>query len=539
MAQIAICRGDGPATRIELTKERIAIGRSRDEDIVLSDQWLSRRHAEVRFRDGEYYLQDLGSRNGTLLNGRRIEGEVQLVAGDVITLGEHRLVFDTAEAEGDSDGARAFPAREISDVTTLGDATVEEVRRTQLLKVLRRATQELVAHRPMPELYELTLDLLFEAVPAERGAVLLLEGDPRLPTLKASRSRAGRPIGSVSRSIARRVVEEGVALLLPNVLDDPNIGDAESVVLGGVRSALCAPLWFASGGEEQIVGLVYLDTYQLADAFDEEDLGVVTAIANLAAVKIHNARLFEEILEKRRLEEEMRLAAEMQSSLLPSEPPQVTGYTVSGSNEPCRTVGGDYFDYESRAGQVLFALGDVSGKGAAAAMLTTMLRASVRSWWGQDPFAAAVAQINRTVAENAPLGKYASCVLGRLDPSNGRTRYVNAGHNPPLLVKADGRVEQLDAGGTVLGLFDDAQYVEGFVVLSPGDSLVLYSDGITETTNPGDEEFGTLRLAEAARRHRQGDAPAIEAGILAQLAGFSGGARCSDDRTLLVIKRNS
>jgi len=163
----------------------------------------------------------------------------------------------------------------------------------------------------------------------------------------------------------------------------------------------------------------------------------------------------------------------------------------------------------------------------------------VRSWWGQDPFAAAVAQINRTVAENAPLGKYASCVLGRLDPSNGRTRYVNAGHNPPLLVKADGRVEQLDAGGTVLGLFDDAQYVEGFVVLSPGDSLVLYSDGITETTNAGDEEFGTLRLAEAARRHRQGDAAAIEAGILARLAEFSGGTRCSDDRTLLVIKRNS
>ena len=547
MAEISVQAADGSRERYPLAKERVTIGRSRDSDIFLPDQWLSRQHAEIRQKADGYYVSDLGSKNGTLLNGGRVVEEQRLRAGDIITLGEHILTFslgepgdDEMEADSDPIGTRVFSARELSDIKTKPaiDAT-ELARQNRVLGVLSRAAGSLVRHRSLDEIFEMVLDLLFEAVPAERGAILLLEGQPPELVMKAARSRADKPITGVSRSIARRVLEQRVSILLPNVMADANLARQDSIMSTGIRSAVCAPLWFTADFAEQdaVIGLVYLDTRLHTSSFGEDDLRIVTALANVAAAKIENVRLLEESLEKRRLEQDVKMAAEIQKGLLPSAAPAVPGYDLAGSNRPSRAVGGDYYDFSVDQGRLLFALGDVAGKGTSAALLMAVLRAAVRGHWGEGTASEAMVRINCTICQNVTEGKYITFFLGRLDPPSGLVSYVNAGHNPPLLIRAGGTVETLTEGGMVLGLFDAVPYAEGTAELRSGDTLLVFSDGVTETLNPAGEEFGESRLVAVAAKKREGTAEELQSGILAELERYSPGIRVSDDRTLIVLKR--
>ncbi|MFI5182809.1 MAG: GAF domain-containing SpoIIE family protein phosphatase [Vicinamibacteria bacterium] len=344
----------------------------------------------------------------------------------------------------------------------------------------------------------------------------------------------------VSRSYVRKVIEERVALILSNVLEDASFRSQESVISTGIRSAVCVPLLFTPGSSQgdEVIGLVYLDTLRVTHTFEKDDLQILSALANVAAAKIENVRLLEESLEKRRMEEDMRRAAEIQQRLLPSLPPKVPGYGLVGSNTPCRTVGGDYYDFIHEGPQVFLALGDVSGKGTGAALIMTVLRAAVRGHWQEGGVAEALGRINRTVCQNVPEGKYVTFVAARLDVASGRITYVNAGHNAPLLVRADGSIELLEEGGMVLGMFESVPYAEGTVDLRSGDTLFVYSDGVTETFNPEGEEFGEERLMAAVKRHRELDPPKFQQQILLELDQFAQGVKAGDDRTIIVLKRN-
>jgi phosphoserine phosphatase RsbU/P len=547
MAEISVQAADGSRQRFAIQKDRVTIGRSRENDIFLPDQWLSRHHAEVRRRAEGFVLVDLGSKNGTLLNGSRMSGEARLRPGDVVTLGEHVLQLSETEPapEREDDdgpdlyGTQIFSARELSDVATRPADAEGLARQNRILSILTKAASALIVHRPLPELFELILDLVFEAVPAERAAILLVEGLAQEPVIKASRSRSGETIHRVSRSIARRVLEQQVSLLIPNILEDAVLSAQDSVLSAGIRSALCAPLWFTSttaGKQDRVIGLVYLDALA-RQAFSEEHLRLLTALANVAAAKIENARLLEESLEKQLLEEDIRTAAEIQRGLLPRTAPVVPGYQLTGLNQPCRTVGGDYYDFALDAGRLLLAIGDVSGKGTGAALLMTVLRAAVRGHWADGAPSEAMVRINRTVCQNVPSNKYVTFFMARLEPESGRLRYVNAGHNPPLLVRAAGEMEKLSEGGMVLGFFDTVPYCEGSATLSPGDALVLYSDGVTETFDALGDEFGEERLSDLVLRLRHLDAAGLEGAIMGEIESFGGGLKATDDRTLVVLKR--
>jgi serine phosphatase RsbU (regulator of sigma subunit) len=545
MPEITVQTADGTPHRFPLQKERVTIGRSRHSDIFLSDQWLSRHHAEIRRAPDGYYLVDLGSKNGTLLNGSPLSAEQRLRGGDVITLGEHTLTYTEGAAiidpreEAEPAGTRIFSARELSDIKTKPVGTADLARQNRLLTTLSEAAKSLLLHRPLPELYEDVLELIFEAVPAERAAIMLLEGSPAVPTVKASRSRRGDTIQRVSRSIARRALEQQQSVLIPNILDDSALKEQESIMATGVRSAMCAPLWYTSStsSEDAVIGLVYVDCLRGGGSFGEDDVAILSALANIAAAKIENVRLLEESMEKRRLDEDMRVAAEIQRRLLPSSPPLVPGYDVVGSTKPCRAVGGDYYDFDREGKYLLFALGDVSGKGTGAALLMTVLRASVRGHWNEPSTADAMVRINRTVCQNVPENKYITFFLGRLDPPTGEVRYVNAGHNPPLLLRSNGAVERLEEGGMVLGLIENVPYAEGAARLDSGDTLIVYSDGVTETFDPQDAEFGEEGLTALAVRGRGLDASSLEAEILRELDLFARGAKATDDRTLIIVKR--
>jgi sigma-B regulation protein RsbU (phosphoserine phosphatase) len=348
MAEIAIQTAGGTRERYPLARPRVTIGRSRESDIFLPDQWLSRHHAAIEDRGDGFYVNDLNSKNGTLLNGEPLHEWRRLRPGDIITLGEHTLTY-TADAGGgeeederEPEGTRVFSVRELSDISTRPAIDpVDLQRQNRVLAILSKAASELVVHRPLHELFDLVLDLLFEAVTAERGAILLLEGSPPVPVIKASRSRHGEALTRVSRSIARRTIEERVALLLPNILEDVNFKSEDSILASGIRTAMCAPLWFTAAGEgkDSVIGLVYVDSLQQSHAFGEDDLRVLTALANVAAAKIENVRLLEESLEKRRMEEDMRMAAEIQTGLLPREAPRGRGSSSPSATSPERERG--------------------------------------------------------------------------------------------------------------------------------------------------------------------------------------------------------
>jgi len=545
MPEIAIQTAGGTRERYPLAKERVSIGRSRESDIFLPDQWLSRHHAAIEQREGSFWVGDLNSKNGTLLNGEPVRDWRRLRPGDVITLGEHTLTFcvDGAADEDEDrepEGTRVFSVRELSAINTRPAIDPGELQRqNRVLAILSKAASELVVHQPLDQLFDTILNLLLEAVAAERGAILLLEGHPPSPAIKASRSRQGEPLTRISRSIARRAIDERVSLLLPNVLEDARFKSEDSILASGIRTAMCAPLWFASPeqGRDAVIGLVYVDSLQHAHSFSEDDLRVLTALANVAAAKIENVRLLEESMEKRRMEEDMRMAAEIQTGLLPRQAPHVEGWDLAGCNRPCRTVGGDYYDFAVEEGRLLVALGDVSGKGTGAALLMTVLRAAVRAHWTEMSLSDAVARINRTVCQNVPQSKYVTFFLAALNPATGRLAYVNAGHNPPLLVRAAGKVERLEDGGLVLGMFENVTYAGGAVEMRPGDTLVVYSDGVTETWSPEGAEYGEESLTALAVRSRGQGASALLDTILREIERFEAGARASDDRTLVVLKR--
>jgi phosphoserine phosphatase RsbU/P len=546
MSEITITSADGSRTRLALAKDRVVIGRSRDSDVFLPDQWLSRHHAQIVRRDGGNFLSDLGSKNGTLLNGEPVRSETRLRHGDVITLGEHTLTFAGSEEpvaaladEPEPEGTQVFSAQELSLVARPTTDADELARQNRILAILTEVIPELVIHKPLDELFALILRLLFKGIGAERGAILLIEGDPPELVIKAARSRHGQPITKVSRSIARHVLEERVSLLIPNVLENAAFKGQQSILATGIRSAIAAPLRFESPeAGETVIGLVYLDTRDVSHSFTEDDLRVLTPLAHVAAAKIENVRLLEESLEKRRMEQDMQVAAEIQRGLLPSSAPDVPGYGVAGINQPCRTVGGDYYDFALEKGQLLVALGDVSGKGTGAALLMTVLRAAVRAHWGLPDLAEAAARINRTVFENTPPGKYITFFFARLDPLTGRLLFVNAGHNPPLLLRRDGPLETLRDGGMALGFFDDVSYDLGETHLRPGDVLVMYSDGVTETWNGVGQEWGEEGLTRALAEARTLDAPSLQERILEEVERFEEGAKATDDRTLVVLRRD-
>jgi serine phosphatase RsbU (regulator of sigma subunit) len=519
-------------------RAKTTIGRAEDSDIYFPDQLLSRRHAEIELRADGPYIVDLDSTNGTFLNGERLHRDRKLRDGDVIAVGGNTLIFrevDTVEAER---AARYYSLNELSARATRKTIDVTQlVKDDRVLGSLSRVTSALVGTSALPDIYAKLLDLVLEVIPAERGAIMMLENDPSAPKVKAARSRSGGVIDHVSSSIARKVVEGRMALLLRDVFEDVSLRDQPSIIADPIRAAMCAPLWLAAkpGDAGTVLGFVYLDSHT-RDPFTESDLQVLTVLANFAATKIESARLAQENMDKRRLEEDMRLAAEIQASLLPQEAPRVQGYDVSGVTRPSRTVGGDYYDFLLDGARLHLALGDVSGKGLGAAMLMVALRATVRAYWREDALARAVGRMNEVFNQTVPYDKYATFFVGRLDVGTGRLSYVNAGHNRPLLIRAAGPVEVLAEGGTILGAFESGAWTEGSTHMGPGDTLLVFSDGVSDTWP--DADLADKHLVEIIRAHSHLPSAAIQVTIFEEIERQSG-QRPQDDCTLLLLKRVS
>jgi len=540
MPELEVLTNNGEQRRLRIPEGPVVIGRGTESDVVLSDELLSRRHAEIGLRNGEFYLTDLRSTNGTFINGERVVGERRLRHGDLIALGQSRLVFSDGVPDTGEHvfllGAQSYKIQELqSRVTSRAVEVVDLTRQTRVFHLLGKASSSLLGHRPLPELFERVLDVVFEAVPVERAAIALLEPRTGAPEMRAARSRTGEPITHVSRTISRSVVEQRVAVLIPNIFEDSMFRDRESIISTGLRSAICAPLWLAPrlGMVEEVIGLVYAETRNATRPFGRDDLEILTAVSNIAASKIESTRLQLMNVEKERLEGEIRIAAEIQRSIQPARAPEVPGCDIIGESRSCDAVGGDYHDFQWDGRELTITVADVSGKGLGAAMLMTSLRTAVHAHWGDHALNNVAMRINRTFFENVPVDRYATCFLARFDPRTGGLTYVSAGHTPTMIVRVDGTVQTLNEGGPGFGLFDTVEFDEGATMLAPGDTLLAYSDGVSESW-PSVEEAES-RLVELARHHARAPAATLQSEILAAVDRQNSGLR-KDDCTVVVMR---
>jgi serine phosphatase RsbU (regulator of sigma subunit) len=340
----------------------------------------------------------------------------------------------------------------------------------------------------------------------------------------------------VSRNVMDEVIQRGKSVLTSDAQHDPRFASG-TVVLQGVRSVLAVPL----GVSDKVFGLIYADSPIADNRFTEDHLKLLTTLASVAAIRVENARLVESRLQQERLERELQLASEIQQRFQPAAPPPVSGYELQGISFPCYEIGGDYYDFIKRDdGRLVIALGDVSGKGTAAALLMSSLHAAIHAQSGShDTLVETISAVNRYLADNIPPNRFVTLFYAELDPDSGAVSFLNAGHNPPLIVHAAGTVEQLASGGLPLGIKTDAEYREGRTQLQHGDVLVIYSDGVTEAASPSGEEFGPTRLYEVVARNVDSSAAGIRDRIESALTKFSQGTQAADDITLVIVKRQA
>jgi sigma-B regulation protein RsbU (phosphoserine phosphatase) len=564
MPELIVKYPDRAPDRFPLGRLRITLGRSARNDLCIPDPFASRVHAEVRREGEEYYLQDLGSANGTLYNGGSVEGTVPLTAGGRIQIGETEIVFDDGTYHSSmgatmitDNSSTSLPEATIAlasgDRTTSGLLEAIEGARTKpeenvvarvaregdLLALISKVGITLLSSSTLEQTLEQIVSLVFEAVPADR--CLLMMRDEHSEELRVAvarlRDRAGE-VGEirVSRNVMDEVVIRGKSVLTSDAQHDPRFASG-TVVLQGVRSVLAVPL----GVAEKVFGIIYADSPIAEGRFTEDHLKVLTTLASVAAIRVENARLVEARFQQERLERELQLAMEIQQRFQPTAPPSVPGYEFQGISFPCYEIGGDYYDFIQREdGRLVIALGDVSGKGTAAALLMSSLHAAIHAQTGShDTLVETISAVNRYLAENIPPNRFVTLFYAELDPESGAVSFLNAGHNPPLIVHAAGTVEQLASGGLPLGIKADADYREGRTHLQMGDVLVIYSDGVTEAASPSGEEFGPTRLYEVVSRNVDASAAGIRDRIESALTKFSQGTQAADDITLVIVKRQA
>jgi sigma-B regulation protein RsbU (phosphoserine phosphatase) len=579
MLTLRIVPAEGPPFVHELRGDSLVIGRAAGSDLALADPFLSRQHSRFFRRGTRWFVEDLGSRNGTQVNGRPIHDPTEVLPGDAVQISGSTLTIVPAGglaaapgAPGEPAGSGALaaprPAAGVGGAARAGvpDSTVflrrlsaadlleqqgaaaaaaqgeEELRRyAERLKLLNEVHQALGRSLTLDALLELILDRVFDHLRPEQGVIFLRRPDGEL-VRAASRAVDADQAGSVellgSRSLAREVADKGAAALVLDAQTDVRLAGAESIMISGVRSLLAAPLLEREG----TLGMIVLGSKVAVRQFNEEDMDLLVSVASVAALYIRNLALAEEAAERRLLAEELALARRIQLALLPHTLPELPGWELHGGNTPSRGVSGDYFAVVARDGgearECVLMVADVSGKGMAASLLTASLEAFAAGPIEDGlPPEAICAKLSRLLYRRTPPEKYATAFVAALAVGSGALRYANAGHNPPLLVRAGGAVEELGATGVPIALLPDARYEAGEARLEPGDVLVLYTDGIVEANDPAGEEYGTERLAGLCRRHRQASCADIAAALDADLEAFVRGVPFADDRTLVMARR--
>ena len=516
---------------VVLDRPLFLIGRRTAADLQIVSTDVSREHAEIVQEDGRFLLRDRGSRYGTFVNGEQITERV-LQHGDRIRLGR-------------TDAIELIFATDAAKTTGFLDASSDATNLRQMAAILN-GLRALGSGRVLDEILQLVMDSALDVTKAERGFMMLANIEGELE-FKIARGKGKTMLSGTtfetSKKIPLDVFRTGKSQTVGDLMDVNIQGQHDRTIAVGIRHVLCVPLKVTpmseagSGARDmRVIGVLYLDGREKSSIMSEATRASLEAFATQAALAIESARLYAESAEKARIDRDLRIAAEIQRALLPEPKYDSTTCDLAADSIPCRTVGGDFFDYIEIGDRGLgFALGDVAGKGPPAALLAAAVQTNFAA---QAPIsdnpAETMERVNKALLRRAIEARFATMFYGAIT-NDGALSYCNAGQEPPLVVRASS-IEWLEEGGPVLGLLSIATYAYGTVQLHPGDLVVVCSDGVTEARNLANDEFGRDRLVEALHgRHGQKPDTALEH-LLAVIKQFSQGAAQADDITALILR---
>ena len=519
---------------VNIDKTVFTIGRRSETDLRLSGADISRVHAEISIENGSCIIRDKQSRFGTYVNGVKVTSEKVLGHGDQIKLGN----------SGDTE-ILFFVDDEAPSVEKSAISAATELRQ---LAALLENLRALGSGRMLDEVLAMVLDSAIEVTGAERGFIMMASRE-KILEFKLARARGKVTLSGRTFDTSRKIPETVFATGQQTIVEDLLDGDLAQLHTGtvalGIRQVLCTPLRLVryleraeQKGADEVIGVLYLDSRERGVLRSAHAQSALETLSAEAALAIENARLYREALDKAKFEQELKVAAAIQQSLLPVANREGAFFSTAAASIACRAVGGDFYDYvDLETSRFGFIVGDVAGKGSPAALLAAavlgMFSAEATYQAGAAPL---MTRLNHGLFRRAIEARFLTSFYGILSV-DGSLTYSNAGHNAPLLVAASG-IRRLETGGVVLGLFEHASYEEETVRLEPGDLIIVFSDGVTEAMNPDSEEFTDDRLLDCANKHRGEPPQQVLDALLADVHEFCAGATQSDDVTVVMVRYN-
>ena len=539
MVTLVATKGPNAGQRFPLNGGGALIGRQPDVAVFLDSLSVSRHHARIVSEHGSYFVEDLGSSNGTYLNGFRVNGRAALTEHDELRIGPYTFHLHT---DRPAPPATSDPIIRARLDASASNPTLFTQNAAYKLQVVLAIAQDLGRALELDPVLGRLLDHLLRLFPqADRGMAVLCEGDRLVVRAQRTRQAGAQGDFPYSRSVVRRALEEGAGLLSEDVGGDAKLQLTATLVSLNLRSFLCVPL---IGWEGRRYGVIQLDCLRQGQTFKTEDLELLTAVCLQASVVVENAALHAEHLREAQLRQELLLAREIQQSFLPTE------FEVLGAGgpelfarvQPAREVSGDLYDFFPLPdGRLAFFLGDVSGKGMPAALFMIAVRTLIRNLAPSSTGPAdLLCRLNAALCADNPTNLYVTLAHGVYDPRDGGVVLALGGHPAPLLRRTDGRVEPVNARpGLMIGCAPVAPvYKDKALTLAPGETLILYTDGYTEAFTPDRRDFGVEGLSAALSGPRTA-MPLRQCAeeVTAAVARFTGSAELQDDQTLFLLRR--
>lgn len=526
-------------------KSVFSIGRRAENDMQVNDAYVSRHHAEIIREGDQFKLVDMESKHGTYVNGERVQVH-QLKHQDKIQFGNNDLPCLIFLTQDEPEEVQHYSSETSIVLTSLASSSGNDLQNVSRLLEIARL---LSAGVPLGEVLDVVLDIAIEVTGAARGFVVLKDekGEP-----KFQRGRDGLKQSlpetdfQISRSVVKGVLESGKKMMMTDSLDSPGFSGTESIVNLELRTIVCLPLkrfelseasTTAVGKAQEVFGAMYLDSKSVMGSLSKISQGILDSLAADATAVIENVRLLKEYRQKERLEIELTTAREIQSALLPRIEGTYGFFRACAQSMPSRHISGDYYDlFPLPDGNYGFVIADVSGKGVSAAILSSMVQGILMAEAPRNTsLAECVNTVNKYVVHRTSSDKFVTFFYGAIGPE-GKFRFVNAGHNPPMILHTDGTVDEIEDSDMVLGAFDFAKYNEREMNLKSGDLICLYTDGITEARAKDGEMFSEERLKNILISNKDQTVDEITDEILRSVSEHSLDAGQYDDLTIFLLR---
>ncbi len=574
MPYLKLEKGYSKEPVIELTNARTVLGRHPTCEVILENAAVSRQHAQIIERQGRFFLEDLRSRNNTHLNGEEIDGRAELNDADEIEICDTVFTFHLtlpettvlaiAELAPLKVQARDATRKTIDDVVLDPDA--EEipleiggssiisrldaatgsshiqlgVKPEAKLRAILRISNVLGRMLVLEDVLQATLEGLFEIFPnADEGFILLKRTTSNKLVVKATKTRGTDDDTNVriSMTIVKQAMKSGEAILSADAAQDQRFVTSESLSSLQIRSVMCVPMIDKNGDN---LGVIQVDTKGLGRQFSQDDLELLVSVASPVSLAIENSNMHEDMLRQRDVQRDLEFATQVQLGFLPNERPEIDEYQFHDYYEAALKVGGDYFDYiPFPDGRLAVAIGDVAGKGVPAALLMARLFSAVRfQLLTNEKLTDAMTGLNREISGSGLGHRFITCLLTVIDPKTHEATFVNAGHLPPILkTKKQAKAIGIKDSGMPLGIAEEQEFRATTYKLKSGESLLYYTDGITEAMDPDNDIYGSQRLINFIASGPD-DVVQLVKGLMANIEEFIRERTQRDDICIVVARRD-